>query len=98
MDLDLQTFRNFAIALFIGALVGIAALVIANNDAVVKAKQTADAIYLTNTAVQIAINATETAKSWTKTPTPTNTPTDTPTPTVTPTVTPTATPTPVERY
>ena len=78
----------------VGALVGIAALVIANNDAVVKAKQTADAIYLTNTAVQIAINATETAKSWTKTPTPTNTPTDTPTPTATNTPTDTITPSP----
>jgi len=82
------------VLLFIGALVGIAALVIANNDAVVKAKQTADAIYATNTAVQIAINATETAKSWTKTPTPTNTPTDTPTPTATNTPTNTITPSP----
>ncbi len=84
------------VLLFLGALGGIAFLVIKGGDDAAKTQQTAVAIYATNTQVQAWINGTATAKSYTATPTPTSTPTETPTftPTNTPTNTPTDTPAP----
>jgi len=84
------------VLLFLGALGGIAALVLNQSEIQRQTSGTAQAVLATNTQVQAFIFATQTAKAWTKTPTPTSTPTDTPTPTPTntPTETPTNTPSP----
>jgi hypothetical protein len=82
------------VLLFLFGLFGITSLVISNQATLAAYTQTAGAVYLTNTAVAVALNATNTANAWTKTPTPTQTPTDTATPTPTETFTPSPTETP----
>jgi len=82
------------VIVFILALGGATFFIIRTNEDAAIREQTIQAIYKTNTAVAIAIQATETAKAWT--PTPSNTPTPTETPTPTPSDTPSPTPSPTE--
>jgi hypothetical protein len=82
------------VLVFILALGGATLYIIGSNERERERLLTIEAIYKTNTAVAIAINATETAKAWTATPSNTPTPTETPTPT--PSDTPSPTPSPSE--